>query len=67
MKRVKSVYLLLFALTLILVLGSCRGEKEEGKESTLKNQSSQETNAEPTIGGSIVVGISQDLDSLDPH
>ena len=67
MKRVKNISLLLFALTLILVLGGCRGEKAEGKESTLSNTSSQETNAEPTMGGSIVVGISQDLDSLDPH
>lgn len=67
MKRVKNICLLLFALTLILVLGGCRGEKEEGKESTLNSTSSQETNAEPTMGGSIVVGISQDLDSLDPH
>lgn len=67
MKRVKNVSLLLFALTLSLALGGCLGEKETGKESTFNNQSSQQTNAEPTIGGSIVVGISQDLDSLDPH
>ena len=68
MKRaVKRMSLLFFILTLTLVLGGCLGEKEKGKESTSNNQSSQETKAEPTMGGSIVVGISQDLDSLDPH
>lgn len=68
MKRVvKPISLLFFALTLTLVLGGCLGEKDKGKELTSNNESSQQTNAEPTMGGSIVVGISQDLDSLDPH
>ena len=68
MRRVvKRMSLLFFGLTLTLVLGGCLGEKDKGKESTSNNQSSQQVNAEPTMGGSIVVGISQDLDSLDPH
>ena len=67
MKRVKNISFILLALTLSLALSGCFGEKETGKESTLNNQSSQQTNAEPTMGGSIVVGITQDLDSLDPH
>ena len=67
MKRAGKLALLLFALTLTTVLGGCQDKKESGKESA-NNESSTETKAEPTMGGSIVVGIPQDLeDSLDPH
>lgn len=67
MKRARIAALLLFALTLTTVLGGCQDKKESGKES-VNNESSTETKAEPTTGGSIVVGIPQDLeDSLDPH
>ena len=47
MKRAGKLALLLFALTLTTVLGGCQDKKESGKE----------TKAEPTMGGSIVVGI----------
>ena len=68
MKRVRKMMLLLFALTLTIVLGGCQDEKESGKESQSNTESSSETKTEPTMGGSIVVGIPQDLeDSLDPH
>lgn len=68
MKRVKFVktLLLIVGVTFTLALGGCAGEKEE-------SQSSQEGNVsqdagEPTTGGSIIVGIPQDIeDSLDPH
>lgn len=67
MKRAGKLALLLFALTLTTVLGGCQDKKESGKEFA-NNESSTETKAEPTMGGSIVVGITQDLeDSLDPH
>lgn len=67
MKRARLIPTLLFALTLTIVLGGCQDKKESGKESK-NNESSTETKAEPTMGGSIVVGIPQDIeDSLDPH
>lgn len=56
MKRAGKLALLLFALTLTTVLGGCQDKKESGKESA-NNESSTETKAEPTMGGSIVVGI----------
>ena len=67
MKRARLIPTLLFALTLTIVLGGCQDKKESGKESK-NTESSTETKAEPTMGGSIVVGIPQDIeDSLDPH
>ena len=56
MKRAGKLALLLFALTLTTVLGGCQDKKESGKEFA-NNESSTETKAEPTMGGSIVVGI----------
>lgn len=56
MKRAGKLALLLFALTLTTVLGGCQDKKESGKEFA-NNESSTETKAEPTMGGSIAVGI----------
>lgn len=69
MKRVSIVryIVLLGVLTLTIALGGCQGKKESGKDSSTDN-GSQKTDSEPTMGGSIVVGIPQDIeDSLDPH
>ncbi len=67
MVNVKKLCILLLAVSLTVVLGGCQGDKGKGEESP-ENSSSQQTEAEPTMGGSIVVGIPQDLeDSLDPH
>ena len=67
MKKVKRILMLLLVITLTIVLGGCQDEKDGNKESQ-KDSSSQETQGEPTMGGSIVVGIPQDLeDSLDPQ
>lgn len=64
MKKVAAFLMCVLALT--LALGGCAGEKDKGDNS--KTDSSSQTQAEPTQGGSIVVGIPQDLeDSLDPH
>lgn len=55
---------ILLALLLVLsaVLSGCSDSKEgEG------GQSSGENSSESRYGGSIIVGITQDLDSLDPH
>ena len=67
MKKFRNLCLLLLTVALTAVLGGCQDGKDGGTESQ-DNGSSQETEAEPTMGGSIVVGIPQDLeDSLDPH
>lgn len=61
MKRVISI-LLVATMTLTIALTGCSGDKKDGKSTTENN-----TSGKPTEGGSITVGISQDLDSLDPH
>lgn len=67
MKKFRNLCILLLAVSLTAVLGGCQDGKDGTTESQ-DNSSSQETEAEPTMGGSIVVGIPQDLeDSLDPH
>ena len=64
MKRSKR--LLAFVLTLVMALSvalsGCSGDKK-GDSSDQSDASSKE----PTYGGSVVVGIQQDIDSLDPH
>lgn len=49
----------LMALLLVAALGGCAGGK-----SPEVNPSADST---PTYGGSVVVGVQQDIDSLDPH
>ena len=67
MKKVRNLIMLLLVMTLTLVLGGCQ-DKKDGEKESQNDSSSQETQGEPTMGGSIVVGIPQDLeDSLDPH
>ena len=61
MKKVLSM-LLLITMTLTVALTGCSGDKES-EQSTAENNAS----GKPTEGGSIVVGITEDLDSLDPH
>ena len=73
MKRRISVYFMT-ALLLMTALGGCAGgtqkpsEDKSSLESTVA-ESSQSTNTatEPVYGGKVVVGIQQDMDSLDPH
>lgn len=57
-----------------IALYGCGGDKNDsGTEQTLQTEQSDQTPADdtssntPIVGGEIVVGISQDLDSLDPH
>lgn len=61
MKRVTSI-LLMIAMMLTIALTGCSGDKESAESTTENNASGN-----PTEGGSIVVGITEDLDSLDPH
>lgn len=61
MKKVLSM-ILLITMSLTIALTGCSGDKDSDK-STAENNAS----LKPTEGGSIVVGITEDLDSLDPH
>lgn len=62
----KKSLVLLLSLCLVIALSGCSGDKQETESEEL-NSSSQNLD-EPTEGGSIVVGIAQDIeDSLDPH
>lgn len=78
MKKRIGVY---FMVTLLIMtaLGGCAGgtgESSEDKPSkdlsvseSLNSEpsNSESSNSEPKEGGSVVVGIQQDIDSLDPH
>ena len=63
----KSKTLLIFALALVMglsvALSGCPGDKNKEPSRGQSNASS----GEPTYGGSVVVGVQQDIDSLDPH
>lgn len=60
-RKLTSILLVLTMVTAIALTG-CSGDKQE-KESATDNELSKT----PVEGGTIRVGISQDLDSLDPH
>jgi peptide/nickel transport system substrate-binding protein len=69
LKRMTKILLLISVLSIALY-GCSGGKKDAGKDNTPsdENQSSNEaTEGKPTYGGSVTVGINQDLDSLDPH
>ncbi|MCM1058539.1 MAG: ABC transporter substrate-binding protein [Firmicutes bacterium] len=63
--RKKLLSLLLTALLTMAVLGGC-GSDGTG-ESSGDNSSVAGPTGDPVYGGSVVVGIQQDIDSLDPH
>ena len=78
--RKKLFGCLVMALLTAAALGGCAGGTEESSEdkSSLEQTSSTavetsvalkeaEKSGEPVYGGSVVVGIQQDIDSLDPH
>jgi len=56
----KRIRILLTALLTMAVLGGC------GADGTGES-SGDNSSMEPVYGGSVVVGIQQDIDSLDPH
>ena len=64
----KHAYRLLSLLLLVtsIALSSCSGDKNGNKQNG-ETPSSDNMSQEPTYGGDVVVGIQQDLDSLDPH
>uniref|UniRef100_UPI004055E0EC ABC transporter substrate-binding protein n=1 Tax=Acetatifactor sp. TaxID=1872090 RepID=UPI004055E0EC len=55
----KLLSCLLMAFLTMAALGGCAGGTEES--------SGDNSSKEPVYGGSVVVGIQQDIDSLDPH
>ena len=59
----KSILLSVLVLLVSVALSACGGDKKTETSSTA-NTSSEGT---PTSGGSVVVGMTQDLVSLDPH
>lgn len=64
MKKIRSVIsLLVLTMLLSIILCGCGDEKKNSNNISDVNVSS----SEPMNGGSVVVGIQQDLDSLDPH
>lgn len=69
-KNVMKKRLSVFMVTLLIMtaLSACAGgtgESSEGMSSA--GTVSGSSDAEPVYGGSVVVGIQQDIDSLDPH
>ena len=73
MKRSKKILLSVMTLVVTVALCACGGDKggETSAESNNSTETSKETGAaiegEIVRGGEITVGITQDLDSLDPH
>ena len=53
---------ILMTLLLVVALGGCAGDTGESS-----GDKSSSATGEPVYGGSVVVGVQQDIDSLDPH
>lgn len=69
-KHVSFSLLILIVLVFSIGLYGCAGkEKEDNTEREKENTLTADDmdSAEPSMGGSVVVGITQDLDSLDPY
>ena len=62
MKRKAAGILLVLTMAVTIALSGCAGDKDKASSKTENKLSGN-----PVEGGSIKVGISQDLDSLDPH
>lgn len=65
MKKKVSFFLMLF-LVISTVLCACSGGTKNENENPTPADGISSLGA-PTYGGSVIVGITQDLDSLDPH
>lgn len=65
----KRLSLFFMALLTMAALGGCAGGTEESSGDNSSNGTTEQAaeNAQPVYGGSVVVGIQQDIDSLDPH
>ena len=60
---------LLATVLMMTALSGCTGGTDKSSEDNSSTESGADTTpaGEPTYGGSVVVGIQQDIDSLDPH
>lgn len=77
MKKSKKFLPLLFLLVAVALYGCGGGTKQKEESNTpgdsnISSETGSEENTnmaagEPVYGGSVIVGITQDLDSLDPH
>ena len=73
----KKISITLMALLLVAALGGCAGgksseDKSSASASTVETQGNgtaqdQTPAVDPKYGGKVVVGVQQDIDSLDPH
>ncbi|MBR4731935.1 MAG: ABC transporter substrate-binding protein [Lachnospiraceae bacterium] len=77
----KKFSITLMALLLVAALGGCAGGKSSGNESSTAPDATQGSqasvsgqgtedpngNKDSKYGGKVVVGVQQDIDSLDPH
>lgn len=66
-KKAGMTFLLLLFLTLSVALSACSGDKKESNQSETPVADDNISSKEPQYGGSVVLGISQDIDSLDQH
>lgn len=66
MKRHAYKLLSLLLLVCAITLSACSGDKDNNSQNG-ETPGSDNMSQEPTYGGDVVVGIQQDLDSLDPH
>lgn len=68
MKKKFNVFSLVFVLLLSTLLTACGSKKQNEQTKESETAGTSQDNADAvTYGGSIVVGITNDLDSLDPH
>lgn len=63
MKKMKRFLFMALMLLMSIAFYGCGSDKKDNAGKSDESVSSEE----PTKGGSVVVGITQDLDSLDPH
>lgn len=66
-RNVKLTFLTLLVLIVSIALCACKGGMKEENASETPTVDDNVSSSEPIDGGSVVVGILQDLDSLDPH
>lgn len=66
-KQLQRILFMLMVFSVTIALYGCTGGKEGESNITESLPESNTAQNEPKKGGSIVVGIQQDLDSLDPH
>ena len=63
----RLISLLLVTVLMMTALSGCAGGTDKSSEDNSSVGADTTPTGEPTYGGSVVVGIQQDIDSLDPH